>query len=334
MKITNISGLVALSVLVSEVAAAPAPVIVTVWETQEEAAPTAPAAPVASYAPVAHAPAQAQAQAPVASYAPVQAASPVASAPVAQAPAQAPAQSPASSPAAASSDGPTTIDNLFSRIFAYFGIGGSGSAPKSAPSVTTTSTASVIPYAPVSSSQAPVQASTYAPFVAPWKTTSSSSVPTPSSSSGSGTGSGSIGSVDDPAFAKDILDAHNKYRGLHGSGPLSWDDSAYQYAQNNADHYDCSGVLTHTHGQFGENLAAGYSSGSSAVKAWYDEGETYNYGASNSYDHFTQVVWKASTKVGCAWKDCTAQNWGHYVICEYDPPGNMIGESRANVLPN
>lgn len=130
-----------------------------------------------------------------------------------------------------------------------------------------------------------------------------------------------------------ILDIHNKYRALHGSGDLSWADGPYEYAKNNADNYDCSGVLTHTHGQYGENLAAGFANGPAAVKAWYDEGETYNYNTHNTYDHFTQVVWKSSTKVGCAYKDCLSTGWGLYIVCEYDPVGNVVGQNEENVLP-
>ena len=129
------------------------------------------------------------------------------------------------------------------------------------------------------------------------------------------------------------MDAHNQYRALHQAGDLAWDVDTYNYAKNNADNYDCSGVLTHTHGQYGENLAAGFKDGPSAVKAWYDEGETYNYTAANEYNHFTQVVWKGSTKVGCAYKDCTSTGWGLYIVCEYDPAGNIIGWEKANVLP-
>ncbi|KAK6462337.1 CAP domain-containing protein, partial [Scheffersomyces coipomensis] len=134
-------------------------------------------------------------------------------------------------------------------------------------------------------------------------------------------------------FAISILDAHNQYRAIHQVAPLSWEVSAYSYAQNDADNYDCSGVLTHTHGPFGENLAAGFPDGPSAVAAWYAEGSTYDYSTESTYNHFTQVVWKGSTKVGCAFKNCQAENWGLYVVCEYDPPGNVIGEEQANVLP-
>lgn len=134
-------------------------------------------------------------------------------------------------------------------------------------------------------------------------------------------------------FAKDILDAHNKYRAQHGVADLSWDNGPYSYAKQNADDYDCSGILTHTHGQYGENLAAGFADGPAAVKAWYVEGETYDYSTHNEYNHFTQVVWKGSHRVGCAYKDCRLNNWGLYIVCEYDPVGNVIGQEPQNVLP-
>ena len=35
---------------------------------------------------------------------------------------------------------------------------------------------------------------------------------------------------------------------------------------------------------------------------------------------------EGSTKVGCAYKDCRKSNWGLYVVCEYDPYGNVIGQ--------
>lgn len=158
---------------------------------------------------------------------------------------------------------------------------------------------------------------------------SSSSTSASATSTSSGTSSSNL----DQSFASAILNAHNIDRAAHGVGPLSWDNAAYAYAQNNANNYDCSGVLTHTHGPYGENLAAGFADGPSAVKAWYDEGQTYNYQTHDEYNHFTQVIWKGSTGVGCAYKDCRAQNWGLYVVCDYSPPGNVVGQLPQNVLP-
>jgi hypothetical protein len=46
--------------------------------------------------------------------------------------------------------------------------------------------------------------------------------------------------------------------------------------------------------------------------------------------HFTQVVWRATTHVGCGTASCTGLVlW----VCNYDPPGNVERGYRANVLP-
>lgn len=138
----------------------------------------------------------------------------------------------------------------------------------------------------------------------------------------------------DQAFAKDILDAHNQKRAAHLAQPLTWSLDLYDYAQNYANLYDCSGTLTHSGGQYGENLAVGYSTGDSAVTAWYDEGNGFNYQSGDVLDHFTQVIWGSTTQLGCAYKDCSAENWGKYVICSYNPAGNVVGQVLKNVLSN
>jgi pathogenesis-related protein 1 len=43
--------------------------------------------------------------------------------------------------------------------------------------------------------------------------------------------------------------------------------------------------------------------------------------AVHSCDHYTQVVWRASTKIGCA---CVVRNNGGPIInCNYSPQGNF-----------
>ena len=47
--------------------------------------------------------------------------------------------------------------------------------------------------------------------------------------------------------------------------------------------------------------------------------------------HFTQVVWKSSTKMGVG--KARSQGGWTYVVANYSPPGNYQGQFTANVLP-
>jgi uncharacterized protein YkwD len=70
------------------------------------------------------------------------------------------------------------------------------------------------------------------------------------------------------------------------------------------------------------------------VGAWNAEVSSYN--PSNPVpSHFTQVVWKATTQVGCAVNTCNGIFAGfgaaQYYVCEYSVQGNVIGEFGTNV---
>lgn len=121
---------------------------------------------------------------------------------------------------------------------------------------------------------------------------------------------------------------------LHQVDAVTWDDTLVEYAQSYIDELEgtdsdaCSGNLVHSGGSYGENLAWGtFSSAADAVTAWYDENVNYNYAdpgpSTETYLHFTQLVWKSSTAMGCVVKSC--DGGAIYVICEYDPAGNVYG---------
>lgn len=176
----------------------------------------------------------------------------------------------------------------------------------------------------------PTTSSTTTPTPTP--TTTSTEAPTTTSTTSEAETTTSASSSTDSDFASQILAEHNAKRALHGVDSLSWDDTLASYAQNYADQYDCSGSLKHSGGQYGENLALGYTT-TGSVDAWYSEGDNYDYGSGCSvYDHFTQVVWKSTTKVGCGYKYCNSY-WGTYIVCSYDPAGNFVGECDSEVLP-
>eukprot|EP00927_Polykrikos_kofoidii_P045568 TRINITY_DN395_c1_g1_i1.p1 TRINITY_DN395_c1_g1~~TRINITY_DN395_c1_g1_i1.p1 ORF type:complete len:300 (-),score=36.80 TRINITY_DN395_c1_g1_i1:111-1010(-) len=136
-----------------------------------------------------------------------------------------------------------------------------------------------------------------------------------------------------------VLKRHNTYRKTHGVSDLAWEDAWASQAQNWAD----SCKFSHSDLGNGENLWAGPGSlnGDTAIDAWYNEIDAYNFsnpGDSGSTVHFTQVVWSGTSKIGCAVKKCTTlpptelEN-GTILVCEYSPPGNIIGQFEPNVLP-
>lgn len=62
------------------------------------------------------------------------------------------------------------------------------------------------------------------------------------------------------------------------------------------------------------------------------EVKEYNYSDpsfSEETGHFTQLVWKDTTTVGCDSRLCGTQGW--YLVCEYWPRGNVMGEFGQQV---
>ncbi|KAK9690539.1 hypothetical protein RND81_09G135900 [Saponaria officinalis] len=102
----------------------------------------------------------------------------------------------------------------------------------------------------------------------------------------------------------DYVAAHKSARTAVGVATLVWNTTLADYAKAN-----------------------GFT-GVDAVNLWIAEKSNYDY-ASNSCKngecgHYTQVVWRDSVRLGCARVTC--QNGGVFVTCNYDPPGNYIGE--------
>ncbi|GME82432.1 unnamed protein product [Ambrosiozyma monospora] len=199
------------------------------------------------------------------------------------------------------------------------------------PTTSSTQQAVTTTQAPSTTSSSPSTTTTPEPTTAFIATQAEKAVATLSSTSESSPTSSSTSSGD---FKSIMLDTTNKYRAKHGVDALTWDDTLEQYAQDYANEYDCNpdGILIHSGGKYGENLALGYGY-EGAVDGWYSEGSNYTYGAyCKGLDHFTALVWKSTTKMGCATKYCNS-HWGDYVICSYDPVGNVVGYCADNVLP-
>jgi len=132
-----------------------------------------------------------------------------------------------------------------------------------------------------------------------------------------------------------MLSATNASRAKHCSPPLAWSDQLAAAAQTWVNKCTMSGgAFAHdpNRGQTGENLAWGASlSAQQAEQLWYAEVSKYNFGApaySSAVGHFTQLVWKATTQVGCAKAICGGQV---LISCRYAPPGNMNVVVGGNV---
>lgn len=89
--------------------------------------------------------------------------------------------------------------------------------------------------------------------------------------------------------------------------------------------------------RYGENVysCGGFDpSGQQVCQAWYDEIRLYDFDRAqfaSGTGHFTQVVWRGSRRIGVG----RAKSAGGqvFVVANYDPPGNMMGDFRENVLP-
>lgn len=149
------------------------------------------------------------------------------------------------------------------------------------------------------------------------------------------------------AFQNEMLKKHNDYRIKHGVPPLQLDAQLNNAAQQWANTLASTQQFKHSgaSGQ-GENLyVAGTTStqlppitaeADRAADSWYAEIKDYNYrqpGFSGTTGHFTQVVWKSSTKLGCGIAPGKYRGYnGRYIVCRYTRPGNVIGAFPQNVL--
>ncbi|KAG2426814.1 hypothetical protein HXX76_012867 [Chlamydomonas incerta] len=78
----------------------------------------------------------------------------------------------------------------------------------------------------------------------------------------------------------------------------------------------------------------GHANAEAATDSFYSEIHQYNYerpGFSKATGHFTQLVWRATQRLGIAAAQCP--NGSRVYVYHYQPQGNYIGRFPTNVLP-
>lgn len=154
--------------------------------------------------------------------------------------------------------------------------------------------------------------------------------------------------------ARSILGVHNLHRRAFFADPLEWSEALSGAAAS----WAALCRFEHSPYPYGENLALGYSrpfQGDAAGQAaflselWFSR-EVCAYDVlrpemSRSTGHFTQMVWRATSIVGCAIVDGSTCPEGildpvsgfvfrdvSMLVCEYHPAGNWPGGYATNVV--
>ncbi len=142
------------------------------------------------------------------------------------------------------------------------------------------------------------------------------------------------------AFQQQTLDAHNAVRAAAMPTPspalptVTWSASAASLAADWAARCEWR---HRDNNSLGENLSAGTRQRTitEVVDDWASERADYDYATNTcapgeQCGHYTQIVWRSSTTVGCAINRCTtgspfgAGEWD-FIVCNYDPAGNFTG---------
>jgi pathogenesis-related protein 1 len=132
-----------------------------------------------------------------------------------------------------------------------------------------------------------------------------------------------------------VLSYHNEVRASVNVPPLVWSKELSQHATAWGATLAANGCsLDHSQdSNYGENLFIGslslnHEAVVEAAKSWESEkinysGEPLKKANSSQVGHYTQMVWRNTTELGCAKVSC---NSDLIVVCNYNPVGNYMGK--------
>ncbi|KAG9495191.1 hypothetical protein J7337_013426 [Fusarium musae] len=138
---------------------------------------------------------------------------------------------------------------------------------------------------------------------------------------------------------KEALRRHNVARSKVKVKSLVWDTKLESAATAYAKKLAKAGKLKHSSGSDrpnqGENLAYAWASNgfknpiTAGTQGWLNEKkyykrETIPKGNFSMYGHYTQCVWKTSTKIGIGAAKDSKGAW--YTVARYSGPGNVVGQ--------
>jgi hypothetical protein len=135
-----------------------------------------------------------------------------------------------------------------------------------------------------------------------------------------------------------MLEGHNAARAALGQPALVWDDGLARDAKRYAQVLARTGNFRHAiqpkRDPQGENLWTGTRGAyayAEMIGHWVDErrmwkrGVTPDFATTGRWEdvaHYTQIVWRGTTRVGCA---LASNRSDDYLVCRYAPPGNVVG---------
>lgn len=135
--------------------------------------------------------------------------------------------------------------------------------------------------------------------------------------------------------AAEMVKQHNYHRAAVGVQAVKWSNEVAAHAQEWANHLaNSSCSLNHRKkNKYGENLFWGYGqdySPSYVSDYWAREKKDWHGGKITMQNfskagHYTQMIWYSTTEIGCGQAVCS--DGSLIVVCNYNPPGNMIGRN-------